>query len=143
MLSDTLQRHLATSQHQISTTPACPPSCSAAWLRCHTPATRRLPHACHTTPATPVALPQADAKLAEKDESLALVEFVAAPWLLPQRCRSLNYTEVHDMDMLLTLRAAPWPGGPAGNFTKAITVLLFSKSIAAMFQNTRELAVGG
>jgi hypothetical protein len=88
--------------------------------------------------------PQADAKLPEKDDSMALEEFVAAPWLLPQRCRALNYTEVHDLDMLLTLRSAPWPESLAGSFPKAITVLLFSKSIAAMFQNTREaLAAAG
>ena len=80
---------------------------------------------------------QADTKVPEKDESVALEEFVAAPWLLPQRCRALNYTEVHDLDMLLAVRSAPWPGGPAGNYSKAITVLLFSKSIAPMFQNTR------
>jgi hypothetical protein len=132
--------HLASpaAQHQTKSNPQPLSSCMLP------PASfpRRL--ALPPPPLLPPQLavpPQADAKLPEKDESVALEEFVAAPWLLPQRCRALNYTEVHDLDMLLTLRSAPWPEGLAGSFPKAITVLLFSKSIAAMFQNTREALV--
>ena len=65
-----------------------------------------------------------------------LAEFVAAPWLLPPRTKALRYAGVHTLEELLQLRATP-----QGNHTKTIAVLLFSKNIAPMAQNTSERAV--
>ena len=75
---------------------------------------------------------QADPGLAERDASL-LAEFEAAPWLLPPRTKALKYAGVHKLEELLQLRAMPH-----GNHTKTIAVLLFSKNIAPMAQNTSE-----
>ena len=77
---------------------------------------------------------QADPGLAERDASL-LAEFEAAPWLLPPRTKALSYAGVHKLEELLQLRATS-----QGNYTKTITVLLFSKNISAMAQNTSEWA---
>ena len=64
-----------------------------------------------------------------------LVEFEAAPWLLPPRTKALRYAGVHQLEELLQLRATP-----QDNHTKTIAVLLFSKNIAPMAQNTSEQA---
>lgn len=75
------------------------------------------------------ALPSAE--LARRPALLADLE--PAPWLLPARTPALRYAGQHGFDQLLALRA-----GPAGRYRSAVTVLPFSRTWAAMAQNSGE-----
>ncbi|KAL4856627.1 hypothetical protein ACK3TF_003057 [Chlorella vulgaris] len=73
---------------------------------------------------------QADPTLPERDASV-LAEFEAAPWLLPPRTKALNYTGVHQLDTLAELRSMPM-----GNLTRTVVVMLYSRSVSIVAQNT-------
>jgi hypothetical protein len=73
---------------------------------------------------------QADPSLLERDASV-LAEFQAAPWLLPPRTKALNYAGVHQLAMLAELRSKP-----IGNLMRTVVVMLFSKNVSVIAQNT-------
>ncbi|KAI3432374.1 hypothetical protein D9Q98_003931 [Chlorella vulgaris] len=73
---------------------------------------------------------QADPSLPERDASV-LAEFQAAPWLLPPRTKALSYAGMHQLDMLAEHRSMP-----IGNLTRAVVVMLFSRNISVIAQNT-------
>ena len=75
---------------------------------------------------------QADPTLPGREPAL-LDEFEAAPWLLPPRTKALKYAGVTSLEQLLPLRAAP-----QGKYEKAVTLLTFTRSYAAITQNTSE-----